>query len=53
MINAGKLTNMEAIFENVLDSILNLEYEQLQVVAYIRELEIWRNQLLSFLGSLT
>ena len=53
MINAGKLTKMEAILENILDNITNLEHEQHKVVAYIRELEIRRSQLLSFVGSLT
>ena len=53
MINAGKLTKMEAILENILDNITNLEHEQHKVVAYICELEIRRSQLLSFVGSLT
>ena len=45
---------MEAIVTNVvIDSILNLENEQRKVIAYIHELESRRNQLLSFVDSLT
>ena len=45
---------MEAFVTNVvIDSILNLENEQRKVVAYIHELESRRNQLLSFVDSLT
>ena len=45
---------MEAFVTNVvIDSILNLENEQRKVIAYIHELESRRNQLLSFVDSLT
>ena len=45
---------MDANVTNVvIDSILNLENEQRKVVAYIHELESRRNQLLSFVDSVT
>ena len=44
----------DLIVENVvIDDILNLEQEQLKVVAYIQVLESKRNQILSLVGCLT